>query len=276
MYGEHNVQKTQFSQWHPCASGLPAGENRSYMNKSDTQMQFRKEGSTQASTWVTVTLTPHAGTIVCAPLLLIQLWTQSPPVCLPPPHPISTPQRKLVHHVGFDAPWRGRVCTAALLCLVLHNMSWGIDIPPSLFRLPPSLFSSGAALPLPAHYFEGLKKAAGGVKIAAPALPCLGAACLPAATPEYQQDPPQPLSQQPGCCCIPISPTEAPTPTKALQARGKINKTKRIWWAADKEHNVFISWYLKDLRFRLTCIAWAVIWEGKQLLKDKDTTSNLY
>lgn len=200
-----------------------------------------------------------------------------PPVCLPPPHPISTPQRKLVHHVGFEAPWWGRVCTAALLCLVLHNMSWGIDIPPAFsVSLPPSLFSSGAALPLPAHYFEGLKKAAGGVKIAAPALPCLGAACLPAATPEYQQDPPQPLSQQPGCCCIPISPTEAPTPTKALQARGKINKTKRIWWAADKEHNVFISWYLKDLRFRLTCIAWAVIWEGKQLLKYKDTTSNLY
>lgn len=165
-------------------------------------------------------------------------------------------------------------CSSAVLSAAQHVLRYWH--PPSLFRLPPSLFSSGAALPLPAHYFEGLKKAAGGVKIAAPALPCLGAACLPAATPEYQQDPPQPLSQQPGCCCIPISPTEAPTPTKALQARGKINKTKRIWWAADKEHNVFISWYLKDLRFRLTCIAWAVIWEGKQLLKDKDTTSNLY
>lgn len=159
MYREHNVQKTQFSQWHPCASGLPAGENRSYMNKSDTQMQFRKEGSTQASTWVTVTLTPHAGTIVCAPLLLIQLWTQSPPVCLPPPHPISTPQRKLVHHVGFDAPWRGRVCTAALLCLVLHNMSWGIDIPPSLFRLPPSLPLQQWSSPATAcSLFRGSKK----------------------------------------------------------------------------------------------------------------------
>lgn len=62
-----------------------------------------------------------------------------PPVCLPPPHPISTPQRKLVHHVGFEAPWWGRVCTAALLCLVLHNMSWGIDIPPAFsVSLPPS------------------------------------------------------------------------------------------------------------------------------------------
>lgn len=222
MYGEHNVQKTQFSQWHPCASGLPAGENRSYVNKSDTQMQFRKEGSTQASTWVTVTLTPHAGTIVCAPLLLIQLWTQSPPVCLPPPH-FNTSEKTGPSCRLWCALTGARLhCSSAVLSAAQHVLRYWH--PPSLFRLPPSLFSSGAALPLPAHYFEGLKKAAGGVKIAAPALPCLGAACLPAATPEYQQDPPQPLSQQPGCCCIPISPTEAPTPTKALQARGKIKQ----------------------------------------------------
>lgn len=80
----------------------------------------------------------------------------------------------------------------ALQRLELHLTSRGIDIPQP-FYLPPSLAVEQPLL-LPAHYSEGLKKAAGGVKIARPALPRLEAACWPAAAPEYQQDPPPSLA----------------------------------------------------------------------------------
>ena len=63
---------------------------------------------------------------------------------LNPVSPIPTPLRKLVHHAGSEEPWRGRICTAALLCLMLHITSRGIDIPQPFLSpsLPPQQWSS--------------------------------------------------------------------------------------------------------------------------------------
>lgn len=96
-----------------------------------------------------------------------------------PVSPIPPPLTELVHHAGSEAPWRGRICAAALLCLVLHITSRGIDIPQPF--LSPSLLSSGAAPAAACSLFRGSKKSSRRSKnSSAPALPRLGAACLPA------------------------------------------------------------------------------------------------
>lgn len=100
--------------------------------------------------------------------------------------PIPSPLRKLIRHAGSEAPWWGRVCTASLLCLVLHITSSGIDIPQPFLSPspPPSLLSSGAA---PAcSLFRGSKKSSRRSKNSSvPALPRLGAACLLACLPQH-------------------------------------------------------------------------------------------
>lgn len=138
----------------------------------------------------------------------------------PNPPPLPTPQRKLVHHVGFEAAWRGRVCTTALLCLVLHNMSWGIDIPQPFLSpsLPPQQWSSPATA---CSLFRGSKKSSRRSKNSS-ACTALSGSCLLPCLPQHlntnkipHHHPP--LSQQPGCC-IPSSPLKAPMTAKALQA----------------------------------------------------------
>lgn len=158
MYREHNVQKTQFSQRHPCASAPPPSRKESLLREQKWHTDAISQGRIYASKHVSDRNTDATRWHHCVCTTASHSALNSvPPVCLPPPHPISTPQRKLVHHVGFEAPWRGRVCTAALLCLVLHNMSWGIDIPQPFLSpsLPLQQWSSPATA---CSLFRGSKK----------------------------------------------------------------------------------------------------------------------